>query len=101
MQLVRRWGPVVGIVLGLLGIVAYTLSPSVPQTGADEIHNIDASLKALSGAFSMLAGDVRSMRDDAAKRDRIEAERLNADVISRQQLTEAVERLTVQMEKKP
>ena len=100
MQL-RRTGAAVGFAaLFVLGIAALTMSPSVPKSSAAET-SVEESIRALAGAFSMLAQDVRAQKFKADERDRIEDERLRADVISRQQLTEAIERLTAKIGEKP
>lgn len=100
MQL-KRTGAAAGFAALFVAVIAaFTMSPSVPKSSASET-SVEESIKALAGAFSMLAQDVRAQKLKADERDRIEDERSKADVISRQQLTEAIERLTAQIEKKP
>ena len=95
MQL-RRWPTSLFVALVVIAAVMFTLSSSVPKSRAVEtavITSIDESTRSLAGAFSMLAGDMRMLRNEADAREHREAERNTADVISRQQLTEAINRL--------
>jgi len=95
MQL-RRWPTSLFVALVVIAAVMFTLSSSVPKARAVEastITAIDESTRSLAGAFSMLAGDMRMLRNESGAREHREAERITADVISRQQLTEAINRL--------
>jgi hypothetical protein len=100
MQL-RRWSTAVFVVLFIAGSLAYTLSPYVPSVGATPPDPMADGIRQLGGAFSMLAMDVRAMRTEMAEREKRDTERVTAEIISRQQLTEAVDRLTKAVEKKP
>jgi hypothetical protein len=82
--------------VALLMVVACVVFP-VPKAKANDAADLIESVRILGGAFSMLAVDVRRMHDEAAARDEL----VKADIIARQQLTEAVERLTKAMERKP
>ena len=90
----RRTGAAVGFAALFIAVVAvFAMSPSALKSSAAET-SIEESVRALAGAFSMLAQDFRTMRE------RSDADRAD-EIISRQQLTEAIERLTAQIEKKP
>ena len=119
-QLKQRVYAVVFVMVIVLIGVAFTLSSSAPRIRASEmgsLASIEESVKSLAGAFSMLAGDVRVMKNEAMDsrareaangilareeidgiRSRAESD-AHAETISRQNLTEAVDRLSVRVER--
>jgi len=101
MQLERRLYSLLFALVFVLVVVAFTLSSSVPKTRATEaevLTSMEHSVKSLAGAFSMLAGDVREMKRESEDRLRREEADAHAETISRQQLTEAIDRLTARVD---
>ena len=103
MQLKQRLYGVLFAAVFALVVVAFTLSSSVPKTRATEaevLTSMEQSVKSLAGAFSILAGDVREMKRDADARWLRDEADAHAETISRQQLTEAIDRLTARMDER-
>ena len=101
MQLTRRLYSLLFALVLVLVIVAFTLSSSVPKTRATDVAaltSMEHSVKSLAGAFSMMAGDIRVMKNAAESRQIREEEDSHAETVSRQHLTEAIDRLTARMD---